>query len=254
VRRAQSTVFWNADVPEPRLYEALAGSVPGARIGSPENRRSPRRWRRRPLALLLGGCGEAGAERAAARRDPDPGLPVRTLFTPDLTPRSEGFQDEGVDLTIRAPSESTADSAKLLEAGRHFSVMPSTTSSSPVRGPHLSRSRHRARAARLGDRPRSQRDPTPADLAGRRSASPASLGRRGLNTCSGSGCVNPPHSTAGHRFNPCPGPAWGKIVRPTAFCSAWESSSPQWDPIPISVLDDSARPAIDLVVAPHPSV
>src|SRR5256885_11995921 len=74
-------------------------------------------------AALLGAgltaCGGGGAE---------PGAPEGATLVLDFQPnavhsgiyaaQAEGdFRDEGVDLTIREPS-STADSAKLLEAGR----------------------------------------------------------------------------------------------------------------------------------------
>jgi NitT/TauT family transport system substrate-binding protein/putative hydroxymethylpyrimidine transport system substrate-binding protein len=80
-------------------------------------------------AVLLGaglaGCGGGGAE---------PGAPKGATLVLDFQPnavhsgiyaaQANGyFKDEGVDLTIREPS-STADSAKLLEAGRaDFAVM-----------------------------------------------------------------------------------------------------------------------------------
>jgi NitT/TauT family transport system substrate-binding protein/putative hydroxymethylpyrimidine transport system substrate-binding protein len=73
-------------------------------------------------ALLLtgaAGCGGSGAE---------PGAPIGATMVLDFTPNAvhsgiyaaqhEGFyRDEGVDLTIRQPGEST-DAPKLLEAGR----------------------------------------------------------------------------------------------------------------------------------------
>jgi putative hydroxymethylpyrimidine transport system substrate-binding protein len=80
-------------------------------------------------AVLLGagiaGCGGGGAE---------PGAPQGATLVLDFEPnavhsgiyaaQAEGaFTDEGIDLTIREPS-STADSAKLLEAGRaDFAIM-----------------------------------------------------------------------------------------------------------------------------------
>ena len=73
-------------------------------------------------ALLLtgaAGCGGSGAE---------PGAPLGATLVLDFTPNAvhsgiyaaqkQGFyRDEGVDLTIREPGEST-DAPKLLEAGR----------------------------------------------------------------------------------------------------------------------------------------
>src|SRR6266480_5674658 len=77
------------------------------------------------LGTALLGCGGGGAE---------PGAPQGATLVLDFQPnavhsgiyaaQANGyFNDEGVDLTIREPS-STADSAKLLEAGRaDFAVM-----------------------------------------------------------------------------------------------------------------------------------
>ncbi|MDX6609919.1 MAG: putative hydroxymethylpyrimidine transport system substrate-binding protein [Solirubrobacterales bacterium] len=71
------------------------------------------------LLAGLAGCGESGAE---------PGAPLGATLVLDFTPNAvhsgiyaaqrEGFyRDEGVDLTIRQPGEST-DAPKLLAAGR----------------------------------------------------------------------------------------------------------------------------------------
>jgi NitT/TauT family transport system substrate-binding protein/putative hydroxymethylpyrimidine transport system substrate-binding protein len=71
------------------------------------------------LLAGLAGCGESGAE---------PGAPIGATLVLDFTPNAvhsgiyaaqhEGFyRDEGVDLTIRQPGEST-DAPKLLAAGR----------------------------------------------------------------------------------------------------------------------------------------
>jgi NitT/TauT family transport system substrate-binding protein/putative hydroxymethylpyrimidine transport system substrate-binding protein len=78
------------------------------------------------LGLAVAGCGgEDGAE---------PGAPKGATLVLDFQPNAvhagiyaaqarDFFRDEGVDLTIREPS-STADSAKLLEAGRaDFAIM-----------------------------------------------------------------------------------------------------------------------------------
>jgi NitT/TauT family transport system substrate-binding protein/putative hydroxymethylpyrimidine transport system substrate-binding protein len=77
------------------------------------------------LGAVLAACGGDGAE---------PGAPKGATLVLDFQPnavhaglyaaRESGyFEDEGIDLTIREPS-STADSAKLLEAGRaDFAIM-----------------------------------------------------------------------------------------------------------------------------------
>ncbi len=77
------------------------------------------------LVLALGACGGGGAE---------PGAPKGATLVLDFQPNAVHsgiyaaqakvyFKDEGIDLSIQEPS-STADSAKLLEAGRaDFAVM-----------------------------------------------------------------------------------------------------------------------------------
>ena len=212
------------------------------------------------LALLLGGCGGGGAE---------PGAPQGATLILDFQPnavhsgiyaaQAKGFfKDEGVDLTIRAPS-STADSAKLLEAGRaDFAVMDiNDFGIARERGLDL------VAIAAIVQRPLASviaRDRnairTPADLAGK------TVGVTGvpsddavLNTVLRSGGVNP---SSVHRvdigFNAVSALAAGKIDAATAFWNA-EGVQLQQMGIPIRELrvDEFGAPRYpELVVATTP--
>lgn len=178
------------------------------------------------LATALGACGGGGAE---------PGAPKGATLVLDFQPnavhsgiyaaQANGyFKDAGIDLHIQEPS-STADSAKLLEAGRaDFAVMDiSDFAIARERGLDL------AAIAAIVQRPLASviaRDPneirTPADLAGK------TIGVTGvpsddavLNTVLRSGGVDPSDV---HRvtigFNAVADLAAGRVDAATAFWNA----------------------------------
>src|SRR3954470_6147382 len=178
------------------------------------------------LATALTACGDGGAE---------PGAPKGATLVLDFTPnavhsgiyaaQANGyFKDEGIDLHIQEPS-STADSAKLLEAGRaDFAVMDiNDFGIARERGLDL------VAIAAIVQRPLASviaRDPneirTPADLAGK------TIGVTGvpsddavLDTVLRSGGVDP---SSVHRvtigFNAVSALAAGKIDAATAFWNA----------------------------------
>jgi putative hydroxymethylpyrimidine transport system substrate-binding protein len=178
------------------------------------------------LGTALMGCGGSGAE---------PGAPEGATLVLDFQPnavhsgiytaQANGFfKDEGIDLTIQEPS-STADSAKLLEAGRaDFAVMDiNDFGIARERGLDL------VAIAAVVQRPLASviaRDPTqirtPADLAGK------TIGVTGvpsddavLDTVLRSGGVDP---TSVHRvtigFNAVADLAAGKVDAATAFWNA----------------------------------
>ncbi len=178
------------------------------------------------LVLALGGCGGGGAE---------PGAPEGATLVLDFQPNAVhsgiyaaqangDFADEGIDLHIQEPS-SSADSAKLLEAGRaDFAVMDiNDFGIARERGLDL------VAIAAIVQRPLASviaRDPneirTPADLAGK------TIGVTGvpsddavLDTVLRSGGVDPSDV---HRvtigFNAVADLAAGKVDAATAFWNA----------------------------------
>jgi putative hydroxymethylpyrimidine transport system substrate-binding protein len=178
------------------------------------------------LVSALPGCGGGGAE---------PGAPRGAALVLDFQPNavhsgiyaaqaSGYFKDEGIDLTIREPS-STADSAKLLEAGRADFAVMDISDFGIARGRGLDLDA----VAAIVQRPLASviaRDPnairTPADLAGR------TVGVTGvpsddavLDTVLRSGGLDP---ASVHRvtigFNAVPDLAAGKIDAATAFWNA----------------------------------
>jgi len=178
------------------------------------------------LTTVLLGCGGGGAE---------PGAPKGATLILDFQPNAvhsgiyaaeanDYFKDEGIDLTIREPS-STADSPKLLEAGRaDFAVMDINDF-----GIARERGLDVVAIAAIVQRPLASviaRDPssirTPADLAGK------TIGVTGvpsddavLDTVLRSGGVDP---SSVHRvtigFNAVADLAAGKIDAATAFWNA----------------------------------
>ena len=122
------------------------------------------------FAAGAAGCGGGGAE---------PGAPVGATLVLDFTPNAvhsgiyaaqrRGFyRDEGVDLTIREPGEST-DAPKLLEAGRaDFAILDihDLGIAREQRPRPRRRDADRAAAAGLGDRPRRRAGRRPRDLEG----------------------------------------------------------------------------------------
>ena len=178
------------------------------------------------LAAGVAGCGGGGAE---------PGAPKGATLVLDFQPnavhsglyaaQAEGaFKDEGIDLTIREPS-SSADSAKLLEAGRaDFAIMDiSDFGIARQRGLDLEAIGaivQRPLAAVIARDPNEIR--TPADLAGK------TIGVTGvpsddavLDTVLRSGGVDP---SSVHRvtigFNAVADLAAGKVDAATAFWNA----------------------------------
>src|SRR4029077_11623024 len=179
-----------------------------------------------PLAPALGACGGGGAE---------PGAPKGATLVLDFQPnavhsgiyaaQANGyFKDAGLDLHIQEPS-STADSAKLLEAGRaDLAVMDiSDFAIARERGLDL------APIAAIVQRPLASviaRDPneirTPADLAGKSLRVPgAPSDDPVLNTVLRSGGVDPSDV---HRvtigFNAVADLAAGRVDAATAFWNA----------------------------------
>jgi putative hydroxymethylpyrimidine transport system substrate-binding protein len=178
------------------------------------------------LIAVLAGCGGGGAEPSAPK-----GATLVLDFTPNAVhsgiyaAQANGyFKDEGIDLHIQEPS-STADSAKLLEAGRaDFAVMDiNDFGIARERGLDL------VAIAAIVQRPLASviaRDPdeirTPADLAGK------TVGVTGvpsddavLDTVLRSGGVDP---DSVHRvaigFNAVADLAAGKVDAATAFWNA----------------------------------
>ena len=189
------------------------------------------RWVAALLAAVLLGAGVAGCGGGGA----EPGAPAGATLILDFQPnavhsglyaaQAEGaFKDAGLDLAIREPS-STADSAKLLEAGRaDFALMDiNDFGIARERGLDL------VAIAAIVQRPLASviaRDPnsirTPADLAGK------TIGVTGvpsddavLDTVLRSGGVDP---SSAHRvtigFNAVADLAAGKVDAATAFWNA----------------------------------
>ena len=201
------------------------------------------------LGAALLGCGGGGAE---------PGAPEGATLVLDFQPnavhsgiyaaQANGyFKDAGVDLTIREPS-STADSAKLLEAGRADFAVTDINDFGIAR----ERGLDLVAIAAIVQRPLASviaRDPneirTPADLAGK------TIGVTGvpsddavLDTVLRSGGVDP---TSVHRvtigFNAVADLAAGKVDAATAFWNA-EGVQLQQQGIPIREfrVDDFGAP------------
>src|ERR1700754_987096 len=92
---------------------------------------------RRAVALLAASLALAGLVAACGGGGAEPGVPGGATLVLDFTPnavhtgiyaaQAEGFyEDEGVDLQVRAPGEST-DAPKLLAAGRtEFAILDIT--------------------------------------------------------------------------------------------------------------------------------
>ena len=213
------------------------------------------------LLVVLTGCGGGGAE---------PGAPKGATLVLDFQPNAvhsgiyaaqanDDFKDEGIDLHIQEPS-STADSAKLLEAGRaDFAVMDiNDFGIARERGLDL------VAIAAIVQRPLASviaRNPTeirtPADLAGK------TIGVTGvpsddavLDTVLRSGGVDP---SSVHRvtigFNAVADLAAGKVDAATGFWNA-EGVELQQRGIPIREfrVDDFGAPRYpELVVATTPT-
>jgi putative hydroxymethylpyrimidine transport system substrate-binding protein len=214
------------------------------------------------VAAGLAGCGGGGAE---------PGAPHGATLVLDFQPNAvhsgiyaaqaeDAFKDQGLDLTIREPS-SSADSAKLLEAGRaDFAIMDiNDFGIARERGLDL------VAIAAIVQRPLASviaRDPnairTPADLAGK------TVGVTGvpsddavLDTVLRSGGVDP---SSVHRvtigFNAVADLAAGKVDAATAFWNA-EGVELQQRGIPIREfrVDQFGAPRYpELVVVTSPSM
>ena len=213
------------------------------------------------LLVVLTGCGGGGAEPGAPR-----GATLVLDFQPNAVhsgiyaAQANGdFEDEGIDLHIQEPS-STADSAKLLEAGRaNFAVMDiNDFGIARERGLDL------VAIAAIVQRPLASviaRDPgeirAPADLAGK------TIGVTGvpsddavLDTVLRSGGVDP---SSVHRvtigFNAVADLAAGKVDAATGFWNA-EGVELQQRGIPIREfrVDDFGAPRYpELVVATTPT-